>query len=221
MASILIAENDRSLATIISRHFARFSHSCKATNTVSDAIDSLEKKNYDLLILDRMLDDGDSLEIANYIADIKTNTKVIFLSDLGTTRDRITGLTAGSDDYLAKPFSLEELSLKAHKLLSVTKIYHTELGYKNLRLNESTGEVFFNDKLKTVLRKKEVQILAILVRQSRQIVSREQIINTVWGTVSNIPTYSTIDAYIRKIRMRLSTSEITIKTHRGFGYRLT
>jgi two-component system response regulator TctD len=70
------------------------------------------------------------------------------------------------------------------------------------------------------LRNKEAKILAILIRRKNQLVSREQIISGVWGSVSKIPTYATIDAYIRKIRMKLGSKTIKITTHRGIGYRV-
>ncbi len=188
--------------------------------TVEQAYSILEKENIDLALLDRVLDDGDGIEIVSYLNDISFHTRTILLSQLGETEQRILGLSKGADDYLPKPFSLTELSLKVEKLLSKEKINTSgNLRAGELVLQTATGEALVNNK-PVQLRRRENQILSYLVKRKNQTVSREQMIDAIWGTSLEIPTYSTIDAYIRKIRVKLGPASCQLKTVRGFGYRV-
>jgi DNA-binding response OmpR family regulator len=220
MSQILIVENDFNLALLLSNHFSKLGHACKMSTSLKSSYELLDKYNFDLLILDRIIDDGDGLEIAGYLRDLQASTRVLFVSDMGRVEDKIHGLEQGGDDYLAKPFSITELSLRVQKSLASTRIYSDQLTFNDSFLDINTGTVVLKSGDKVLLRNKEAKILAILIRRKNQLVSREQIISGVWGSVSKIPTYATIDAYIRKIRMKLGSNTIKITTHRGIGYRV-
>lgn len=218
MKQILIVENDTVLATTLSDHLKRKDFHCVTCDSVQKAIYELENFSYDLIILDRILTDGDGIEVAEFIADFSYQTKVLILSELANHTERVKGLEKGADDYLAKPFSLTELTLKVNKLLHTHKIKTIEkLTLGNISITPETGELYLNGKIKQI-RKKEIQLLACLIRHKNQVVSREKIIDIVWSGSYDLPTQSTLDVYIRRLRITLGKSKTLIKTVRGFGY---
>lgn len=220
MSNILIIENDRHLSKFLCQNFAKSGHNCLKSKSIAESIRLLKKKNFDLIILDRVLDDGDGLEISNYLNDLNASTRILFISDLGDTNNRIVGLEQGGDDYLPKPFSLIELNLKVNKMIRLHKNKVNKLILADIELDRETCTLTLPDSSEISLRPKEAGILAVLMRHKNQIVSRESIISIVWGSIENIPSYATIDAYIRKIRMKTKSSSTKITTHRGIGYKL-
>lgn len=218
MKQILIVENDTVLVKTLSEHLRRKNFHCVICDSVKKAIYELENFSYDLIILDRILTDGDGIEVAEFITEFSYQTKVLILSELANQKERVMGLEKGADDYLAKPFSLTELSVKVHKLLHTQKIKAIEkLTLANISIVPETGELCMNGKTKQI-RKKEIQLLACLIRHKNQVVSREKIIDIVWSGSYDLPTQSTLDVYIRRLRITLGKSKSLIKTVRGFGY---
>jgi len=220
MINILIVENDCSLQKILLEVLASNIRNITVTSTISKASELLEKNIYQLLILDRNLDDGDGLEVLEYILDISPQTKVMILSQKNQLPDRITGLERGADDYLGKPFSLAELKLKTKKLLSFKKMTEQKsIGTSQFNIDMSTGIVTCSDQTYK-LRKKEAEILSYLMENKNQIVNRNDIIWAVWEAKGeNVPSSATLDVYIRRIRMSLFENKNAIETIRGFGYK--
>jgi DNA-binding response OmpR family regulator len=218
MKNILIVENNTTLAQTLDTHLKSKDFFCNWVPSVKEAISELEKFGYDLIILDRILDDGDGLEVAQFVTDYSYQTKVLMLSELSNTSEKIKGLESGADDYLSKPFSLTELTIKIIKLLNVQKIKNfEELKLGHLVIRPENGEIRINGKT-TIIRKKEMQLLTCLIRHKNQVVSRNKIINIVWSGTYNLPTQSTLDVYIRRLRVSLGSYKNYIKTVRGFGY---
>lgn len=218
---ILIVENDKSLSTSLQKYLQSKDYSCTTASSVSESVDLLESQAFDLVIIDRVLDDGDGLDIIEFLSDFSFQTKILVLSDLKTETNRITGLEAGADDYITKPFSLIELGIKVKKLLQTHKLKENELlTIGDITANPQTGEVFLKGKRK-IFRKKELELLICLLRYKNQVVSRDKIIDSVWSNTYDIPTYSTLDVYVRRIRIALGEYKKYIKTVRGFGYMLT
>lgn len=218
MPNILIVENDTTLAETVATHLKNKNYFCTLVTTVSDAISELENFSYDLILLDRILSDGDGIEVAEFVSDFSFQTKILMLSELGQVIERIKGLENGADDYLPKPFSLTELTLKVEKLLLSHKLKPQELlQLGKISVSPESGEVTIHG-TKKILRKKEVQLLTCLIRHKNQVVSRKKIIDTVWSGGYDLPTESTLDVYIRRIRVQLGKYKSQIKTVRGFGY---
>lgn len=218
MKHILIVENDTTLAQTLANHLKTKKYFCTICDSVENAISELESFSYDLVILDRILSDGDGIEVAEFISDFAYQTKVLILSEMSQVNERIKGLEKGADDYLAKPFSISELTLKIKKLLDTQKIKSYEkLTLGPLTILPETGEVTVQNK-KICIRKKEIQLLACLIRYKNQVVSREKIIDIVWGGSYDLPTQSTLDVYVRRLRVNLGEYKEHIKTVRGFGY---
>lgn len=221
MTNILIVENDATLANTLKTQLESKQFFCVVVDSVQQALTEVEEFVYDIVILDRILNDGDGIEVAQFIADYAYKTKIIILSELTSITERINGLENGADDYLTKPFSVSELLLKINKLQHTEKIKAQEtLKLGKIEISPDSGEISLNGKNK-VLRKKEAQLLTCLIRHKNQVVSRKRIIDTVWSNTYNLPTESTLDVYVRRIRINLGKYKSYIKTVRGFGYMAT
>ena len=215
---ILIVENDIALAKTIAEHLRGRNYLCSTASSVTSALAEITRFSYDLIILDRVLDDGDGIEIAEYLQDYTSTTKVIVLSSKKAVEERIAGLKQGADDYLCKPFSLVELTLKIQKLLSMQKMHVVdELNLGEITIRPESGEIRLGSLTKT-MRKKECAILSCLVRYKNQVVSRNTLISSVWGVGDVVPSHATLDVYIRRIRMFLGEYKDCVQTVRGFGY---
>lgn len=218
MKNILIVENNQILAQTLTKHLKSKGFFCNSLPSVESAISELENFSYDLIILDRILDDGDGIEVAQFINDFSYQTKVLMLSELSNTNEKIRGLENGADDYLAKPFSLTELTIKINKLLNIQKVKNIEeLKLGKIIIKPESGEININGKTK-LIRKKEMQLLTCLIRHKNQVVSRNKMINIIWSGTYNLPTQSTLDVYVRRLRISLGKYKKYIKTVRGFGY---
>lgn len=217
MHKILLLEDDLAVAELINSSLSSIGTISHAT-TIEQAASCIDKKFFDVAIIDRVLPDGDGLETIAYLRDISYQTKIIALSTKSATQERILGLEHGADDYMPKPFSISELELKVKKFLHMDKRSSSTIITTNcMKFSPQTGEVWIKDKLIT-LRKKESQIFHCLVRHKNQVLSREKIVSESWTIDEEIPSQSTLDVYIRRIRMVLTDLSDHIVTKRGFGY---
>jgi len=218
MQNILIVENDITLSKMIKDYFSHKNFECNTCSSVDKACSLIEENDFDIVILDRVLDDGDGIEVAEFINDFNFKTRILILSQKSRTEDKIAGFEVGADDYLSKPFAISELSLRVNSLLSKQKLKNSHsLSLGPVSIFPKTGEVILNN-ITSTMRKKEIQILACLFKHKNHVVSRTMIINDVWSGGSEIPTHTTLDVYIRRIRIFLGDNKNIIKTVRGFGY---
>ena len=218
---ILIVENDPLLTQSLRNHCKHKGLCADFSPTISKAMHMIDQINYAVVVIDRKLDDGDGLELVEYLSDCKPQTKVLVCSQLRSEHERISGLAIGADAYLPKPFSFTEFSLMLQKLLNVhKKIKQDVLVAGTLQLNPNSGIVAIGTET-FKLRKKESQLLACLIIHKGSVVSRAALIEYVWGIGDEIPTHNTLDVYIRRIRMTLGCRHgHLIKTVRSFGYLL-
>jgi two-component system phosphate regulon response regulator PhoB len=219
MKHILLAENDTSLSqTLYSLlHKRGFAVSC--VSDLASAYEVLDRKACDLLIVDRMLDDGDGLDLISYLKEVSSYSHLLCLSQLSSAQEKIKGLAKGADDYLAKPFDTEELLLRVDRLMGKQKLKNeAELVVGEVHLFPETG-VLITPSITSQLRRREAQLLSCLFRYQNRTLSRDNLIEMVWKGTSEIPTYTTLDVYIRRIRIALGASKHVIKTMRGFGYK--
>lgn len=218
MNSILILEDDRALQKTLQSSLES-NYNCTVVGTVQAAYAALERKSFELVVVDRVLPDGDGMEIISYVSEVAYKTRVLALSRKATISDRVVGLEAGADDYLPKPFALAELTLKVKKLLLMEKMIpdlQTRAG--SFELLPQKGVLSINGKT-IQLRKKESEILHCLMKYKNSIVTREMLITDVWSGSGELPTDTTLDVYIRRIRVLLGEYSTAITTVRGFGYR--
>lgn len=155
----------------------------------------------DLIVLDVMLPDINGMDICRRIREV-SEVPILFLSAKGTTEDRIQGLKAGANDYLPKPFDLEELLLRIRVLIKPLheKQTSSHLTIGSLEINFDTFEVSDSSEgLITTLSKREIDLLRLFEEKEGQVVSRDEILDRIWGT-DQFPTSRTIDNYILNFR---------------------
>lgn len=215
---LLIVEDDRHLLSLLIDHFSH-KFKIKSTDSVESACDLADENEFDVAIIDRVLTDGDGIDVMSYLRDVQPKTRVIALSRMSTAIQRVNGLEAGADDYLIKPVCLAELTIKLNKQLNTTKgVTQTKIiRSKTLALNFLTSELKLGSK--TIrLRKRESQIFSVLLQYINQVVTRQMIIDVVWGQGNFVPSKTTLDVYIRRLRMHLGNSPGKIVTLKGVGY---
>jgi two-component system alkaline phosphatase synthesis response regulator PhoP len=178
---------------------------------------------YDLVILDVMLPQVSGLDLCKELRKL-SKVPILFLSAKGTTVDRIAGLKLGANDYLPKPFDLEELLLKVQILLNRNEIEQEEeltIGTKTVRF--STFEITDNTSSEIiVLSKKEIDLLKLFAAKEGLVVSRDEILDKVWG--DQFPTSRTIDNYILSFRKTFENdpkNPLFFHSIRGVGYKFT
>ncbi len=175
----------------------------------------------DLIIVDWMLPGLTGVEICRRLRATGNQTPVIMLTGRDDIHDRITGLDAGADDYLIKPFSVEELLARIRARFRQQAPETAEwLEFDNLRVNQRTREVYRDNRL-VELTVKEFDLLTYLLSRPRQVFTREQILNHVWG-YDFLGDSNIIEVYIRYLRLKLESPEQPrlIHTVRGVGYSL-
>lgn len=183
----------------------------------------LKIASYDLVILDVMLPEISGLDLCQEIRKI-SRVPILFLSAKGTTSDRIAGLKLGANDYLAKPFDLEELLLRVQNLLDKKQLSTNEsmlIGSKSISF--VTFEIFDSEtNTINVLSKKEIELLKLFSEKPGVVVSRDEILDKIWP--DQFPTSRTIDNYIlafRKIFEKDPKNPIHFHSIRGVGYKFT
>lgn len=219
-ASILLIENDLSLQTSLIQLFDRQLWTTKAVTSLEQAWRALDSQTFTLLVIDRVLDDGDGLEIVEYLRSIQHPSMLLCLTAKGEVMERLRGLKTGADEYLPKPFSSEELVLRIKNLLAKRKLYQpTKFICDSFTFDPETGHVGTpSDNF--YLRRRESQILGCLFRHQKSVVTRRMLVDTLWPGATTVPEESTLDVYVRRLRMSLGEHGKAIKTVRGFGYML-
>jgi two-component system, OmpR family, response regulator len=193
--------------------------------TGREALDAIEQHHPDLVVLDVMLPDIDGFEVARRLrnaAGYHRDTPIIFLTARDTTADKIEGLRLGSDDYVTKPFSIEELSERVRAVLrrsGTAGPSSARLQVADLVLDEDTREVWRAGR-PVELTATEFRLLKVLLANSPRVLTREQLLDDVWdyGFTSNA---SVLETYISYLRQKVDTVEPRlIHTVRGVGYSL-
>lgn len=222
MQQIILVEDDPNLNHLLTTQLAGLVDKIYSFYQLESAYQFLTKKTVDLAIIDRRFKDGDGLELVDYLHQLHYYTKTLILSQLNQTEEKIKGLSSGADDYLAKPFNMAELKLRVQNLLRKEKrTPFNYLSFGPLKLNYQNGSLVIQGRKVINLRKKESQILATLIRYQNQIITHRQIAEKVWPGENFYPTNTTINVYIRRLRLKLGEYKYLIKTARKFGYQLS
>lgn len=189
-----------------------------------EALNAFEKNiDFSLIILDVMLPFVSGLNLCRFIRE-KSTVPILFLSAKGTTADRVNGLKLGANDYLPKPFDLEELLLKVHILSQKISTNKEILSYQvgNLSIDLSSFEVKNSSGITVhVFSKREVELLKLFKEKESKVISRDEILDEIWGK-DQFPTSRTIDNYIlvfRKIFEKDPKNPIHFHSIRGVGYK--
>ncbi|GAB4192227.1 MAG: hypothetical protein Fur006_36390 [Coleofasciculaceae cyanobacterium] len=227
---ILVVEDDIQLSEILAEALTRRQYVVDLAKDGEAAWNWVEAMKYDLVVLDVTLPKLDGIrfcqrlrncEVTN-LAHRNSTSPVLMLTARDTVADKITGLDAGADDYVAKPFDLEELMARIRALLRRGSSTTTaNLCWGSLRLNPSTHEASYNGQ-PLLLTPKEYALLELLVSSGRRVLSRAGIIEQVWSLDSS-PAEETVTSHIRGLRHKLKVlgaPDDFIETVHGLGYRL-
>jgi DNA-binding response OmpR family regulator len=219
---LLLVEDDIELCDAVAVHLKKAGYELDICNQGNDVFYYIEKLSYDVVILDRMLPGMDGLTILKKFRCKGITTPVIIVTAMNGINDRVAGLDMGADDYLVKPFAVNELLARIRALLRrPRKIEDTDLiQYGDITFNISSLVVTREEK-SISLSKREGTLLEYLLLNKSQILTREQILNRVWGA-DNFVEDGNIDNYIFLLRRRLKAlnTKVMIKTLHGIGYQL-
>jgi two-component system copper resistance phosphate regulon response regulator CusR len=218
---ILVVEDNPKLAEAIRRGLAQHGFSIDVVHTGLEAEELAASEPYDVVILDVMLPDRDGMAVCRNLRRRKVGTLVLMLTALSSVRDKVTGLEAGADDYLAKPFEFEELIARIRALLRRGRGSEAALlEYRGLRLDLLKRQVW-RDGERIDLRGKEFALLELLVRNADRVVDRSTIASKLWDR-NYEPSSNVIDKYVSVLRRKVDEgfARPLIHTVVGTGYRL-
>jgi DNA-binding response OmpR family regulator len=218
---VLILEDDSRLSDVIARNLERLGLACDPATSLASAGELLALHDYDLLLLDRRLPDGDGLDLCRQARRRGFGNSILMLTALDDPRSTVEGLADGADDYLGKPFDLEVLQARVKALLRRNQRRPvTELHFADLRLNSFRRELYRGD-MPLGVTARELAILETLMRAEGGVVSREDLMEQAWGEREE-PMSNTIDVLVSRVRRKLNTAGAAarIEAVRGLGYRL-
>jgi DNA-binding response OmpR family regulator len=219
---ILVIEDDKELCSILDYQLKKNDMEADFCFDGEDALFYVTKQAYDVIVLDRMLPGMDGIDILLKIRREKIATPVIMVTALDDLKNRIEGLDTGADDYLAKPFEMEELLARIRALARrPARIENrNEYAFSDFHLDEGKMQLIREEEI-CGLSKRESDLLAFFIKNKGQILTREMILSRVWGADSFV-TDSNLDNFIFFLRKRLKSihSKANIKTIRSVGYKL-
>lgn len=223
--TILIVEDDKNLAAGIAENLSAEGYATEIVRTGTEAPDRIQSLNPDLVVLDVMLPGKDGLQICREVRAAGIEVPILFLTARGHLEDRVRGLSAGGDDYLTKPFHLQEFLLRVKAVLKRWRGADAEaepvltFGENEISFRTFTARAWNGTEHE--LTEKEVAILRALSRRPDEVVSREDLLEQAWGT-EVFPSTRTIDNFILRLRKRFEVDPQNPRyflTIRGVGYR--
>jgi two-component system alkaline phosphatase synthesis response regulator PhoP len=228
-ARILVVEDEEHLRKVISMNLDMEGYDVITAVNGAQALDKFRSGRFDLAVLDVMLPEVDGFTVCKTIRLEGNDTPVLFLTAKNTGADRVEGLKIGGDDYLAKPFNLEELLLRVQKLIIrhakslPSKATLDEYSFAGMHINFKSYLIKDKSGLEREISKREVMLLKLLIQQKDKVVSREEILETVWG-YNVFPSTRTIDNYILAFRKYFEEDPRNPKyfhSVRGVGYKFS
>lgn len=219
---ILIVDDEQSITTLIDYNLNKAGFTTEVVHDGEAALEKLNEKHFDLLVLDLMLPKLNGLEVCMRLRDQNNPIPIIMLTAKGEETDKIVGLDYGADDYMTKPFSPKELIARINAVLRRTATEQTsiiEVG--SIKILEDQYEVYLNDEL-IEFTKKEFELLLYLAKRKNKPCSREDLLKDVWD-FEFVGDTRIVDVHISHLREKLEDnpkSPELIKTVRGVGYKL-
>ncbi len=216
---VLIAEDDPRLLKSLAHILEINKFSVDAVSNGIDAFDHAATNEYDGLILDIMIPGMDGLQVLKKLRSIGITTPALFLTARTEISQRVEGLDAGADDYLPKPFSIDELLARVRAMLRRKDSFVPDLlSFHGVSLNRSTYELSYNNRIQA-LSGKEFQLFELLISNPHIILSTEQLITHIWGWNTGVDT-SVVWVHISNLRKKLTALDapLRIRFLRGAGY---
>ena len=214
--SILICDDDAAIRTVVTQALRRAGHRVTAAASLGDLKREMRGTMPDVVVTDVVLPDGNGLDVLKQWRTHKVSFPVLILTARGDWQDKVNGLKAGADDYLAKPFQTEELIARLHAIVrrSEGRIMDT-LTAGRFELDENRQTLRAGDETEHSLTGTEFRLLRCLMSRPGQVFSKEQLLDQLYS-IDDIPSENVIEAYVRRLRKLVGPD--TIKTRRGQGY---
>lgn len=220
MEKILIVEDDEKIARVIQLELEFEEYEVAIAYTGKEALEKYENNDFSLILLDVMIPELNGLEVLRRIRQKDTDIRIIMLTARDAVMDKVSGLDSGANDYMTKPFEVEELlaRIRVHLKSTTESAVKTEvILHRHLEIRPLAREVYSEGEL-VYLTQKEYDVLLYLVNNKNQALSRDQIIDSVWG-YDYFGDTNTVDVYVRYIRKKLDKDKPSlISSVRGIGY---
>jgi two-component system OmpR family response regulator len=219
---ILVVDDEPKMAQLLRRGLVEHGSVVEVATTGQEAIACASAGGFDVILLDVMLPDMEGFEACRRMRDSRVWTPVLMLTARTAVHDRIRGLDAGADDYLPKPFALDELLARIRALARRGAVERpTSLAVGDLCLDPATRRVFRGEQ-EIALSAKEMALLEVFLRRPEQVLTREQLLEHAWDMAFESRS-NVVDVYIRYLREKIDRpfARNSLQTVRGIGYRLT
>ncbi|WP_020375235.1 response regulator transcription factor [Sulfobacillus thermosulfidooxidans] len=220
---ILLVEDDEKLGKLLRLALMRHTHIVEWSQSGHDSTQKIHDNTYDAVILDVSLPDTDGFSLCRLWRQEDINTPVLFLTARNTVNDKVEGLYSGGDDYVTKPFALEEVLARLHSLTRRGELAIRPDSYQigNLRIDLTTKSLFCGTRPMS-LAPKEWAVLEILLRHHRQVVTREDLLDGAWPSEVDFKA-NVVDAVIARLRKQLHSCRggPKLQTLRGQGFMLS
>ena len=218
---VLVVDDEPNIRDLLASGLRFAGFSVLAVGNGNDAVTAAEKGNPDLILLDVMLPDMSGFSVTKKLRSMNVLAPVLFLTARDEVEDKITGLTVGGDDYMTKPFSLDEIIARIHAILRRTKQPSAEksvIEVGEVRIDEDAHDVYVNDEA-IELSPTEYKLLRFLMENANRVLSKSQILDHVWEYDFN-GEMGIVESYVSYLRKKLDplTSEPVLLTKRGHGY---
>ncbi|MEQ6357259.1 response regulator transcription factor [Lysinibacillus sp. M3] len=218
---ILIIEDEENIARVLQLELQFEGYKADMAHTGTDGLLKYREQQWDLILLDVMLPEMSGIDVLKRIRATESQTPVIMLTAKSEVEDKVKGLDLGANDYITKPFDIEELLARIRTALRFSQkgnLQQAEPTFGQLSINEQTREVIYYGK-ELQLTPREYDLLLYLLKHPKQVLAREQILEAVWGYDYYGDT-NVVDVYIRYVRQKLEAANDTpiIQTVRGVGY---
>ncbi|WP_339161912.1 response regulator transcription factor [Bacillus sp. FSL M8-0277] len=219
---ILVVEDEKKIARVLSLELEYEGYEVKVKETGMSGLQALEEESFDLVLLDVMLPELSGLEVLRRVRKTNTATPIILITARGSVPDKVSGLDLGANDYITKPFDIEELlaRIRAQLRLNIQaqEEKETELSIADLTVNEKTRDIQRAGQM-LELTPREYDLLVHLLKHQQQVLTRDQLLTAVWG-FDYFGDTNVVDVYIRYLRKKVDYpfEKQLIHTVRGVGY---
>ncbi|MEH2998892.1 MULTISPECIES: response regulator transcription factor [Bacillus] len=219
---ILVVEDEKKIARVLSLELEYEGYEVTVKETGMDGLQALEEESFDLVLLDVMLPELSGLEVLRRVRKTNTATPIILITARGSVPDKVSGLDLGANDYITKPFDIEELLARIRAQLRLNIHAHeekeTELSIADLTVNEKTRDIQRAGQM-LELTPREYDLLVHLLKHQQQVLTRDQLLTAVWG-FDYFGDTNVVDVYIRYLRKKVDYpfEKQLIHTVRGVGY---
>jgi two-component system, OmpR family, response regulator len=216
---VLLVEDNAEFAGRVARRIRGAGLLVDHVSTIEDASAALDFCSYSVTLLDRRLPDGDGLALVPYVRKMQPDSRILMLTALDAVDDRIEGLDAGADDYLTKPFSLDEMMARIRANLRKRPGEQTPaIAIGAISFDPDSRSVFISNR-PIVLLRRELALLEVLVRRSDRVVPRETLIAAIYGLDGEVEEH-TLTTLVSRLRTRLQEVDAGVEIHsaRGLGY---